>query len=179
MAHGVDHAVLSVEPIKTRTSARKKTSQGRSISVLGGPLGMGDDQKLDWRFLGFEFQAQLLLQGGEKRGGIGVTGRPVEFEVVASFQSCPVDNNLLGISQIALADRLRSEGVDLDRKYLGQRLNDIHVERVKGVKWTSSGSNPKDMDFKNMETWLARNGRTPREQALKTRLRILTAARSR
>src|SRR5579872_5643871 len=87
------------EPIKTRTSARKKTSQGRSISVLGGLLGMGDDQKLDWRFLGFEFQAQLLLQGGEKRGGIGVTGRPVEFEVVASFKSCPVDNNLLGIAR--------------------------------------------------------------------------------
>lgn len=35
------------------------------------------------------------------------------------------------ISQVGLAERLRGEGLDLDRKYLGSLLNAIHVERVK------------------------------------------------
>jgi hypothetical protein len=35
------------------------------------------------------------------------------------------------ISQVALAERLKGDGLELDRKYLGSLLNDIHVERVK------------------------------------------------
>jgi len=35
-----------------------------------------------------------------------------------------------------------------------------------------------ELMVEKLEGWLARNGRTPREQALKTRLRILTTRRS-
>ena len=35
------------------------------------------------------------------------------------------------ISQVALAERLKAEGLQLDRKYLGSLLNDIYVERAK------------------------------------------------
>jgi hypothetical protein len=35
------------------------------------------------------------------------------------------------ISQVALAARLESDGLKLDRKYLGSLLNDIYVERSK------------------------------------------------
>ena len=35
------------------------------------------------------------------------------------------------ISQVALAERLKAEGLQLDRKYLGSLLHDIYVERAK------------------------------------------------
>jgi hypothetical protein len=35
------------------------------------------------------------------------------------------------ITQRALQERLKDDGLDLDRKYLGSLINAIHAERVK------------------------------------------------
>ena len=43
------------------------------------------------------------------------------------------------ISQVGLAERLKAEGLELDRKYLGSLLNDIYVERSKRANTWMTG----------------------------------------